>query len=106
MLSREIEHTPGKTVGISYGNQSPFRYFPAQVFQVFGCAGMMRESVGSTHWQRDHGQQSGKTGRVLRYVLTRVVRGDTFQNLVKACQRSVGVRCEYTVSLVISLTPR
>ena len=40
ILSREIERTPGKTVGISYGNQTHFKNFPAQVFQVFVCAGM------------------------------------------------------------------
>ena len=46
ILSREIERTPGKTVGISYGNQTHFKYFPAQGFQVFCCEGMLRECVG------------------------------------------------------------
>jgi len=68
-----------------------FKCFPVQV-----C----RESArGSRHDQRDHGQQSGKKRRVLRYVWTRDIRGDTFK-------RSVGVRCDYTVSLIISLIPR
>jgi len=54
-----------------------------------------RESArGSRHEQRDHGQQSGKKRRVLRYVLTRDIRGDTFKNLIKVRQRSVGVRCD------------
>ena len=75
-----------------------FKYFPVQV-----C----RESArGSRHEQRDHGQQSGKKGHVLRYVLTRDVRGDTFKNLIKVRLRSVGVRCDYTVPLIISLIPR
>jgi len=38
--------------------------------------------------------------------LTQDVRGDTFKNLIKVRQRSVGVRCDYTVPLIISLTPR
>jgi len=46
ILSREIERTPGKTVGISYGIQTHFKYLHAQGFQVFCCAGMMRECVG------------------------------------------------------------
>ena len=33
-------------------------------------------------------------------------RGDTFKNLIKVCQRSVGVRCDYTTPLIISLIPR
>jgi len=38
ILSHEIERTPGKTVGISHGNQTHFKYFPAQVFSsVFLC---------------------------------------------------------------------
>jgi len=75
-----------------------FKCFPVQV-----C----RESAwGSRHQQRNHGQQSGKKRRVLRYVLTQDVRGDTLKNLIKVRQRSVGVRCDHTVPLIISLTPR
>jgi len=75
-----------------------FKCCPAQVY---------RESArGSRHRQRDHGQQSGKKRRVLKYVLTRDIRGDTFQNLIKVRQRSVGVRCDYTGPLIISLIPR
>ena len=38
--------------------------------------------------------------------MTRDVRGDTFKNLIKVRQRSVGVRCDYTAPLIISLIPR
>jgi len=75
-----------------------FKCLPVQVY---------RESAwGSRHEQRDHGHQSGKKRRVLRYVLTRDIRGDTFKNLIQVRQRSVGVRCDNTVPLIISLIPR
>ena len=96
ILSHEIERTPGKTGGISYAIWKP------NTFQVFSCAGFssvflsrcverVREVVG------DHGQQSGKKRRVLRYVLTQDVRGNTFKNLIKVRQRSVGVRCDQAI---------
>ena len=86
-----------------------------KTFQVFSCAGFssvflhrsverVRGVVDTT--QRDLGQQSGKKRRVLRYVLSRDIRDDTFKNLIKVRQRSVGVRCDYTVPLIISLIPR
>ena len=46
ILSREIKRSPGETVGISYGNQTHFKYLYAQGFQVFCCTGMLRECVG------------------------------------------------------------
>ena len=97
---------------LSWQNSGDLLWKP-NTFQVFFCAGFSSVCLcryvervrGVVHQQRDHGQQSGKKGHVLRYVLTRDVRGDTFKNLIKVRQRSVGVRCDYTVPLITSLIP-
>jgi len=77
--------------------------FMRRVFKCFTEQVCWESAWGS---KRDHGQQSGKTRCVLRYFWTRDVRGDTLKILIKVRQRSVGVRCDYTVPLIISLIPR
>ena len=99
---------------LSWQNSGDLIWKP-NTFQVFFCAGFssvflyryiqrVRGVVDTSNTSMVNSPE--KKRRVLRYVLTQDVWGDTFINLIKVRQRSVGVRCDCTVPLIISLTPR
>ena len=75
-----------------------FKCFPVQVYT--------ESAWGSRHQQHVHGQQSGKKKTCPEICFDSGCSRRHFQKSYKSRQRSVGVRCDYTVPLIISLTPR